>query len=140
MCVVIISSGRQNATHICWNEKEEKNLKHWFLTMFSSKNNFCPIEKLSINDFQSNILYRDVTFKKNYPFPHVTIFHWFLVLFGCLIHCLFNKSLMENIVLFKISYPILELMVWNPNLTKLDIVPSWSSNMTSPVLLINEHL
>ena len=45
-----------------------------------------------------------------------------------------------HIFFFRIVWLILELIFWNLNLPKLYIVPSWSSNMTAPFLLINDHL
>ena len=60
--------------------------------------------------------------------------------FSCLIYVLFGPILMENYVCFSNSSSILELMLCNLNLTKLDILTLQSSNCRAWALKLSEHL
>ena len=60
--------------------------------------------------------------KKMCSFPHVRNFTLIYGPFSCLINVLFGPIFMENFVIFSNARTILELMLCNGNLTKLDIL------------------
>ena len=109
---------------------------------------FRTVGKLAKNEFQyhTEVVYSIQWYNltKNMFFPHV---RKFVLNSGpfCLLDLwpfgpYFCPFFHANFVLFSNARSILQLMLWNSNLTILYILPPSSSNMKAPALLINEHL
>ena len=60
--------------------------------------------------------------------------------YSCLIYVLFGPILMENFVCFSNAHTILELMVWNFNLIKLDLLTLLSSDCRAWPQKLSKHL